>query len=67
MTDGHVFGRGYSVGVNDACMIDDWGGKILCSAVRELTLWIEGLISCLIQAANLMTDLFLHIFDCLAG
>jgi hypothetical protein len=28
-TDGHVFGCGYSVGVNDACMIDDCGG-IFC-------------------------------------
>jgi len=46
VTDGHVFGCGYNVGVSDACMIDDCGGEILCSAVRELTLWIEGLISC---------------------
>ena len=63
MTDGHVFGCSYNVGVNDAYMIDDCGGKILYSVVRELTLWIEGLISCLIQPANLMADLFLHIFD----
>ena len=46
MTDGQVFGCGYNVGVNDACMIDECGDKILYSAVREFTLLIEGLISC---------------------
>ena len=34
VTGGHVFGCGYNVGVNDACMIDGCGGKILYSAVR---------------------------------
>jgi hypothetical protein len=47
-------------------MIGDCGGKILCNAVRELTLWGKGLISCSIQPANLMAVLFLHIFDWLA-
>jgi hypothetical protein len=28
VTDGHVFGCGYNVGVNDVCMIDGSGGKL---------------------------------------